>query len=204
MSFAGFLCSRLGHEAKRAPLRGAIYAEISAVESEDGVYAFALGEVEQGGIGQLWTNLRIPLHPVGNCRSFFPGQGQQFQKRATGASATGKQAIDRFRPKAQQPRRLRDDRPAGVQGAGKLAQGLDTGGMMFVGARQNRHQRPGIDQHATLHGRLPMPWRCRGFVLRSLGGSFLGFDPAVAAMQPTSPASSASSWAERDPPERPR
>src|SRR5271154_1472654 len=80
------------------------------------------------------------------------------------------------RVSAQQPRRFSNDGPAGEQRPRQVLECRDASFVMFVRARENGNQRPGIDQD-TPHllfpdTDLPKPSKWRRLVLRSLGACF--------------------------------
>ena len=69
-------------DAESAIASGAIDGKIPAIEGEDGVDAFAASQINQGGVGQLRTDVLVLLHYFGNGAGLGAGEWKQFQKAA--------------------------------------------------------------------------------------------------------------------------
>src|SRR5271169_5376758 len=109
----------------------------------------------------------------------------QGNKLKGAAMERGQESPDRLGIRTQKPCRLGNHGPTSEQRTPDLMKALDTRFMVFIGFRQDGHNRPGIDQYLSVQ-EPPNPSKYFGFVLRSRGVSFTA---------PTKPDSFACSYA---------
>src|SRR6266852_1674153 len=66
--------SQLRQNPKWTPAPRAVNRKIALIQRKNSVDAVPLRQVNQGGVRELRTNVRILLHHVGNRRAFRPSQ----------------------------------------------------------------------------------------------------------------------------------
>ena len=134
-----------GDDPETAVAVVAVNGKIPLIQCENGVYVLPLGQVDQGGVGEIGFNLGIPAEE--SCQPGHGGFVYRKQRQKPTFKST-EQSFDGLGVVTQQPLGLGHYRPAGKQ---RWTQGREfcyAALVLLIGFRKNGDDRASVDEDA--------------------------------------------------------